>query len=130
MDTMFNKLKLIGLISRIVCGALLVASSQTWSATAAIVGANVTYLLNDQTNYGYCMARLSINPSTVGLNCPADPLVAMDCEGNFGSKTAANAIFSAAQLAFVAEKRVRVTLDDSRKINGFCYVMRLDVLSN
>ena len=115
------------LISSIACGALLVASSQAWSAVAAITDAKVLYLLNDSKNYGYCMARLSINPSTVGLNCPADPLVSMDCQGNFGSKTAANAIFSAAQLAFVANKTVRVTIDDSKKINGFCYVTRLDV---
>jgi len=124
---MNKKLSGLGLISTLVGGALLVASTHTWSATAAIVGAKVTYLLNDQKNYGYCMARLSIAPSTVGLNCPADPLVTMDCQGNFGSKTAANAIFSAAQLAFVANKTVRVTLDDSKKINGFCYVTRLDV---
>ena len=119
--------EVLKLIAKLLCGSLLVASSQSWSATAAIVGAKVTYLLNDQSNYGYCMARLSINPSTVGLNCPADALVAFDCEGNFGSKAAANNLFSSAQLAFVANKSVRVTLNDSKKINGFCYVMRLDV---
>ena len=106
---------------------LLLASSQSWSLQAALDGAKVIYLLNHQTAYGYCMARLNKNPSEVGLACPDDPLVAFDCAGNFGSKTAANNIFSAAQLAFIADKSVRVTIDDSRKINGFCYVTRLDV---
>ena len=111
----------------LVACLLMLMSSQSWSLQAALSGAKVTYLLNHQTSYGYCMARLNKKPSEVGLDCPADPLVAFDCEGNFGSKTAANNIFSAAQLAFIANKTVRVTIDDSRKINGFCYVTRLDV---
>jgi hypothetical protein len=124
---MRKKLVGFGLISKMIGAALLIASSQVWSATAAITGAKISYLLNDSANYGYCMARLTINPSTVGLNCPADALVSLDCEGNFASKAATNNLFSAAQLAFVTGKSVRVTINDSQKINGFCVAKRLDV---
>lgn len=110
-----------------VCGALLLASTQVWSATAAITDAKITYLLNDAANYGYCMVRLNKNPSTVGLNCPADPLVSLDCKGNFSTKAATGNLVSAAQLAFVAGKSVRITITDSQKINGFCVAKRLDV---
>ena len=98
---------------------------------------NITTIWTDAVNYGGCMVRIDPAPSTFdnyqggAMNCPAsDAWVSFDCLNSSGltSKAAANAMFSSAQLAFVSGQQVNVVFSDAPKINGWCRVVRLDVL--
>ena len=42
-------------------------------------------------------------------------------------KSVANSMFSTAQLAYVTGDSVRVEVDDSVKLNGFCFARRIDL---
>ena len=114
-------------IALLAC-TLLFTSTPSEARKAFVNGTIIRATLQDAEYYGFCMARLGPGVlATGGFDCPADPLVTFDCEGNFGSKSAGTTNFSGAQLAFVAEKTVNVLVDDSKKINGFCYASRIDV---
>ena len=78
--------------------------------------------------FGACMARLSVSAREQGLNCPANGWVTMSCSGAHTSKANATRLHDALQLAFVAGRRVSVTVDDSKKHDGQCFVARVDVL--
>ena len=94
----------------------------------------VVSVLQDATNYGGCMARLSGGNgalTALGYSCPEDPMVTFDCKGVLGSSSKADGTrnFSAAQLALVSGSTVRLVVDDTKKINGFCYSRRIDVFA-
>ncbi len=78
--------------------------------------------------FGGCMAYLSVSPQESGLNCPAGSWVTMSCTGGLTSKANGMRLFDSAQLAFVTEKTVSVTVDDAKKHNGWCFAARIDVL--
>lgn len=89
--------------------------------------------LQDKELYGGCMARLSGGGGTLtslGYNCPSDPYVTFDCKGLLGG-TKADGLrnFDAAQLAMVSGARIQIAIDDTKKINGFCYSRRVDVFA-
>lgn len=111
-----------------VLSASILGPAVSWSEVVKIKGATVTKLLQDSANYGGCMARLSINLVNEGLNCPNDPMVTFDCLGTLGgAKSLGTTMFSSAQLAFVSGSTVDVFVNDSKKINGFCYAKRIDI---
>lgn len=87
--------------------------------------------LQDTQLYGGCMARLSGGSGAIqslGYDCPADPMVTFDCKGVLGgSKSDGIRNFDAAQLALVTGATIRVHIDDTKKINNFCYSRRVDV---
>lgn len=113
-----------------------------WTASAlvfttAIVNANtvgntdgwyaeVNQILTHDEAYGGCMADISPPPSSrTGVNCQTT-WVSFNClntskDGYIApGKTIAQAKLSAAQLGFVARKRVRVEVMDGVKFNGHC----------
>ena len=118
-----------------VCSAILVLASL--NATAAVGGgvATVISTLQDPVNFGGCMVRISPGPSTIAaygggtLDCPGDVFVSFDCLNSSGLtvKSVANSMFSTAQLAYVTGDSVRVEVDDSVKLNGFCFARRIDL---
>ena len=96
----------------------------------------VTSTLQDPTNYGGCMVRISPGPGeilgyTTGapLNCPGDVFISFDCLNSSGqtSKTTALQMFQTAQLAYVSGEKVNVIVDDNVKLNGFCLARRIDL---
>ena len=122
-------------IYHLVCSAILVLASL--NATAAVGGgvATVISTLQDPVNFGGCMVRISPGPSTIAaygggtLDCPGDVFVSFDCLNSSGLtvKSVANSMFSTAQLAYVTGDSVRVEVDDSVKLNGFCFARRIDL---
>ena len=100
-----------------------------WSAgslsTTGNLETTVVRILTDETDYGTCMVELADNVSTSGANCK-QKWVTFACDGTFGSKTSAANKLSAAQLAFVTGGSVKVYVDDSKKISGYCWATRVD----
>lgn len=111
----------------LLCATLL-APSVSWAKTGFVLNTTIIGTLQDAVNYGFCMARIGKSLQAEGFDCPADPLVTFDCQGNFASKAVGTTNFSGAQLAFVTGKTIHVLVDDTKKINGFCYVSRIDIL--
>lgn len=108
----------ITLISTIFSSAVL-AATDGWYA-------EVNQILTHDTAYGGCMADIDPPPSSrTALNCTTT-WVSFNClsisQGSYTapSKTVAQAKLSAAQLALVARKRVRVEVNDSVKFNSHC----------
>ena len=108
---------------------VLVALPVTALATTLVINAKITRTLAaDDVRFGGCMAWLSTSPSTEGLDCPDGNWVTFSCTGDHVSKSSALRMFDSAQMAFLTDRTVRVTVDDTRKHNGWCLVERIDVL--
>ena len=80
------------------------------------------------------MARLSGGAGTIsdlGYDCPSDPMITFDCKAVLPDTVKSDAArnFSAAQLAMVSGSEIRVHIDDTKKINGFCFSRRVDVFA-
>jgi hypothetical protein len=71
------------------------------------------------------MALTSPGPQSTGLACGIN-FVSFDCTGDFASRSQAQQKLSAAQLALVTGKQVRLVVDDSQTHNGYCFVRRID----
>ena len=102
-------------------------------ATAARLQIETTVtrtLASDETGFGSCMARLRVSPAAEGLDCQPGYWVTFDCVGKYVSRSSAARMFDSAQLAFLMGKRVRLTVDDSRKHNGWCLVQRIELLAD
>ena len=98
---------------------------------ATVVRTLVTTETDDDGNmrFGGCMVLLDKSPTTEGLECENNgEWVAFSCSGDFTSKSNAMRMFDSAQLAFMAKRRVRIWVDDTRQHNGWCFASRLDVL--
>ena len=108
---------------------MLTTLSTSVFAARTNVTAKVTQIIVDDSRYGGCMARLNVNPATSLAAC-GNWYVTMDCLAEFPESTKSGAAqkLSAAQLAYVANKSVKVNVDDSRKANGFCVAIRIDNL--
>ena len=104
---------------------LLLLAGTAYGATASLT-TTVNRLLSHETAFGGCMARLSDRPNSTGLNCKGF-FVSFSCTGNFASLSAANRNFELAQIALLTDATVLVSMDDSRKHNGYCFVNRIDL---
>ena len=117
------------LTMRLMCLAL--AAPWAAFATTMDIDAKITRTLAaDEKNFGGCMAWLSVSPANEGLNCNLGNWVTFSCSGEHVSKSSALRMFDSAQMAFMTDRTVRVTVDDSRKHNNWCFVERIDVLSH
>ncbi|XOV84245.1 MAG: hypothetical protein ACFHXK_03820 [bacterium] len=102
---------------------------------ADIVGAQIVRILvTDNEINGGCMALLdrditTSSTSSVPLDCStpsgaSDRWVTFACDapevGDWPSRNNAVRLFDTAQLAYAVQSRVRIKVDDSRKINGHC----------
>lgn len=102
------------------------ASASAFGATGSVV-AKVTSILTDDSNYGGCMAYLSVNPATVLPACGGS-WITFDCLASLPTSTKSTNLnkYSAAQLAYVTNGNLFVSFNDAKKINGFCYAERVD----
>lgn len=101
------------------------------AATGKVKSATITTLLVDQADFGGCMVELSVDPQSILPGCSSD-WVTLDCLAVFpeSTKSIAQTKLSQAQIAFVANRRVRVYLTDARKANGYCLATRIDVFGS
>ncbi len=120
----------LGAIKTAVATLLLVAPplSAPWAETAAIDATISRTMVTTDDLYGGCMVALNVSPSDYNLDCPSGNWVTLDCAGELTSKSQGMRLMDSAQLAFVTGRSVRVTVDDSRKHNGWCFAQRIDVL--
>ena len=115
--------------------ALFLSASATsvWAAEAFMV-TKVSQVITGSSDWlGSCGARLtdSLASSTNLMGCT--DWVTFNCAGaNGGSKANAQRMFDAAQLAFVTDRRVRITVTDdpTMKMGVACMATRLYVMGN
>ena len=96
-------------------------SSAALSAIGTVSNAKITQLITTETTYGGCMVKLSKPIISAVDNCAAG-WVAFSCDGALGNSVPrASAMWESAQLAYALDKTVRVRIDNSKKLNGYCY---------
>lgn len=102
---------------------LALAAEVALAAEAWVNSARVSRTIVDNEKYGGCMAYLSAKNNQLACS----NWVTFDCEGLLegNTKAIAKLKFDAAQLAFVTQNRVKVLIDDNRKINGQCFASRI-----
>ena len=104
---------------------LLFSVAPSFAATG-IVETKVVRLMADYQLFGQCMARLSVSPHLNAnvSDCKPD-WVTFDCSGDFAAKDVANRSYNSAQLALVTKRVVVLTIDNTKKHNGYCWVRRI-----
>ena len=96
-------------------------------------GAVIQGIISDSLDFGGCMVQMPSGkrPHDAGFACPTDGWVTIDCKAQHPdteSKADATSVFSSAQLAFVTEAPIRLVVDDTKKINGYCVARRVVIL--
>ena len=94
-------------------------------AATGIVETEVRRLMSDPQLFGQCMAKLAVSPH-LNPNLPdcKPDWVTFDCSGDFAAKDVANRSYDSAQLALVTKRVVVLTIDNTKKHNGYCWVRR------
>ena len=105
------------------------AQAQT-DRTTRVTGTITRIMAKADDIYGGCAAGLSASLADAGFSRCNDNWVTFSCVGEHATKSSAMRMLDVAQLAFVTGKRVSVYIDESKTHNGFCFVSRIDVLSN
>ncbi len=103
------------------------ASPTAWAATRTIASATVNKVMVNAVDYGGCMASLSVNPKALLPACNAG-WITFSCTGEFTDAVRAYRMLDQAQLALASNKTVSVTIDDTKKHNGYCFASRIDVI--
>ena len=79
-------------------------------------------------NFGECMFKPNPGPRSAGLNCN-DNWVTADCAGLLGgSKSLGKAKYDTILLAELTGNMIRVRVDSSKTIDGFCFVEQVQTL--
>lgn len=113
-------------MKKIFATTLLLGISIGANAAVSKLTAKVDRVLHmSDDTYGGCMAFVSVDPATVGLNCKN--WVSFSCSGDFTSKDNAYRMFDMSQMALALNKNVQVFVNDAKKHNGYCFVERIDV---
>jgi hypothetical protein len=116
-------------MKRLIAALVLASCAMpTLADIASINDATIQRTLTEEGSFGGCMIWLDKSIKDAGLNCPAANWVSLDCDGAYASKAAAQSMLDSAQLAFALNKKVFLKVDDSKKHNGFCVAVRLDVM--
>ena len=111
-------------------GALLALPLAAFSATLTLDAKITRTLAADEEKFGGCMVSLTASPAAEGLSCNVGNWVTFSCSGEHVSKSSALRMFDSAQMAFMTDRTVRVTVDDTRDHDGWCFVERIDLLAN
>ena len=102
------------------------SSGLAWAEVAWITAEVKRTLVQPDGTFGGCMAALSVSPDSALPSC-SPTWVTFSCTGDFGDALGAWRQFDQAQLALAGDHQVAVLVDDSRKHNGYCYALRIDV---
>lgn len=118
----------------ILLSAILGSAGSAYAVTGTLTTTVVRTLVSNESIYGGCMANLAaaINSATVSpgqpaVNCGTSGWVSFSCTGTYNSKDLAFYMLDQAQLALSLNKTVSVTVDDTKKHNGYCVATRIDV---
>ena len=117
-------MKAIWLGILVLFSAVTVAEAE---AATSWFGARPTkQMITESDRYGGCLIGLSATISET-LDCP-DSWVTADCSGELGgSRTEARQKYDAVSLAAVAGKPMVILINDAKKIDGLCFVERVQV---
>jgi len=112
----------------IFVAALVMLGSPIANAATANITAKVNrVLIADEGKFGGCMVALSTSVNASLPNCPGN-WVSFSCSGVFVGKDVAYRMLDMAQMAKALDKNILVTVDDTKKHNGFCYASRIDIM--
>lgn len=112
--------------SLMVVFALAGAVQQASAATAWITATVSSLLVTEESAFGACLIRPG-GADLSSLDCPTQ-WVTVDCAGTLGgSKGEAARKWDALNLAAVMKVKARMRVDDSQKINGWCFVDRVQI---
>lgn len=112
-----------GLSMCLASGPVVAGWANVWTNVEAVL-INSDMDGNGDEIYGGCMAKLSVPPSSKLPGCQGD-WVTLSCSGDFADPVRAYRMVDQLQLALVANRKVSVHFDDSRKHNGYCYAYRV-----
>jgi hypothetical protein len=121
-------------MSKVVKGlfvaSLLSFSVQGMAASVSAITASVTRILIQSDNqFGGCMISFNVNPATTIPACAANYL-SMNCAGlNGGDVVRAYRMLDQAQLSYATGKNLYVAFSDDVLYNGYCSILRIDVLN-
>ena len=108
-------------------GAIALTTSVSVSAAVVPFDTTVVRTLISE-NYGECMFQPGTAPSSAGLAC-RDQWITADCAGSLGgSKSLGKTKFDSILLSELTGGTVRVRVDDSKKINGFCFLEQVQTV--
>ena len=114
--------------AKLVGGICCVVSIGSFAATGTVRAKITDLMVHDDSRFGGCMALLTANPSGQGLNCPLGAnWVTFSCNGDLLPKDTAKRLFESIQLAAVLDQEVFIVVDDSKKANGWCLGVRVDI---
>lgn len=103
-------------------------SAQAFSTNGTITDVTIQKLITADTRFGGCMVMLSKPISTVLAGCP-DNWVTFACDGSLNNSVSrAMMKWENAKLAYALGKKALLVVDNSRKVNGYCYadIFRLE----
>ena len=108
-------------------GAIALVTSANLHAAVVPFDTTVVRTLISE-NYGECMFQPGTPPSSKGLGC-RDQWITADCGGVLGgSKSLGKSKFDTILLSELTGGTVRVRVDDSKVINGFCFLEQVQTV--
>lgn len=118
------------IIATILMLSILLYPEDAFGARGAVRSKVYGVLTGDR--YSGCMVQIGAIPYDAGLDCPeADrSWLALDCDGNFGGTIAAQNSLSTAKAALLTGDKVTITVDDAKKVNGYCYAPQVILFRN
>lgn len=86
--------------------------------------------VNDGSNFGGCLARLSANASSAtGGACPGtngSSYISFSCTGELQAAEVGEKLYETAQIGMLTNRQVRFHLDTNKRHNGYCVAVRAD----
>lgn len=114
-------------MTSLLVGSSIFFSANTNAHTAAVQGKVNRILVTQDSFYGGCMVQLNFDIAATGLNCPPGWL-SMGCSGDIVTPTEASRMLEAAQMSLALNRAVYGVVDDTKKHNGYCTLIRIDNL--
>jgi hypothetical protein len=121
-------LLLAGLTSPLVIAEDELPSDVQQLAITQVTAQVTRVLVTADETFGGCMAGLNLTANTHFPPGCGVRYVTFSCSGLFTDPVRAYRMLDQAQLALAANKTVMVTVDDSRKHNGYCFASRIDLI--
>jgi hypothetical protein len=112
-------IKLIG------SGLLLMGMSGSLVAAEFWRTGTVERIITGATLYGGCMLLLS---RRIANGCPNNGWVSLDCAHTYSSESSTKNKYALVLTALVTNKKISIKVDNSKKIDNYCVVKRIDLI--
>lgn len=118
------------LVSFTVLAVCIITGALSSTAFGAVAGADFTILQitryspssgSTTAPYGGCLVKVSPSPTSVLAGC-RKTYVALDCNGDYDTKSVSSQKMDMVQLALVTGRTARLVVDDSRLHSSYCFV--------